>query len=81
MLLQDVLDMLQADIPLTEAMCGIVEMEIRDVEEDRAGLDVVPLTPLLLQALSRCLKEFLQAQMRSSLVRNHTIFLTFPCQL
>lgn len=47
-LLQDVLDVLQADIPLPEAMRGIVEMEIRDVEEDRAGLDVVPLTPLLL---------------------------------
>ena len=80
-LLQDVLDVLQAEIPLPEAMRGIVEMKIRDVEEDRAGLDVVPLTPLLLQVLSRCLQEFLPSQMRSSRVCNHTVFLTFPCQL
>ena len=79
--MQDVLDVLQAEIPLPEAMRGIVEMEIRDVEEDRAGLDVVPITLLLLQALSRCLQEFLLSQMRSSRVCNHTIFLTFPCQL
>ena len=80
-LLQDILDVLQAEIPLPEAMRGIVEMKIRDIKKNRAGLDVMPLPPLLLQALSRSLQEFLPSQMRSSRVCNHTIFLTFPCQL
>lgn len=39
------------------------------------------MAPILPQALSRCLQEFLPSQMRSSRVCNHTIFLTFPCQL
>jgi len=36
---------------------GVVEMKVRNVEEDRAGLDQVVFGPFLLQLPGSCLKK------------------------
>jgi hypothetical protein len=52
-ILQNTLDVLQAEVALPEAMRGVVEVEIRDIEKNRAGFEQVVLPPLLLQDVRR----------------------------
>ena len=65
-ILQDALDVLQAEVALPEAMRGVVEMEIRDIKENRAGLEQTVLPPLPLQDVRRIPQEFLPALLSSS---------------
>ena len=65
-ILQDALDVLQAEVALPEAMRGVVEMEIRDIKENRAGIEQTVLPPLPLQDVRRIPQEFLPALLSSS---------------
>ena len=65
-ILQDALDVLQAEVALPEAMRGVVEVEIRDIEKDRTGFEQVVLPPLPLQDVRRIPQEFLPALLSSS---------------